>query len=386
MKPDSILSAKILVVDRNLDYPKYLQMVLIQKNYLTYTASSLEEALTLTSDKIPDCVIIDSNMPYNGASVFIDKIKEDKLLQNIPVIFLTSLNVKEAYIDALEKGADDCVPKYVDLDVLFVKITSLLRYKYTLEANRDYMDKLKLDIEYAARVQKAIVSQAYTNPSHAYIVPFLRAATDVSGDYYDVLKVDDDNYAIILADVAGHGVAASMLTILIKSFFDSNVLDEAGDISLPSLFLHKLNAFFVSERFEAGFFSTAFYAIYNDRTGDLCYSRAGSPVPFLYRQKTKQVEHLEGDGVLIGMTDEAVFEDHAVRLETGDVLLTFTDGAYEVFDTDHNILGEERFEDMFLTLVNYQVQDIPKTIEKRLLEYSGNNIEDDLTMIAFKRI
>lgn len=386
MKPDSILSAKILVVDRNLDYPKYLQMVLMQKNYLTYTASSLEEALTLTSDKIPDCIIIDANMPYNGASVLVEKLKDDKLLQNIPVIFLTSLNIKDAYIEALEKGADDCVPKYVDLDVLFVKIGGMLRYKSMLEKNKDYMDKIKLDIEYAARVQRAILNQGYVNPSHAYIVPFMKPASEVSGDYYDVLKIDDHNYAIILADVAGHGVAASMLTILIKSFFDTNVLDEAGGIQLPSLFLDKLNRFFVSERFEAGFFSTAFYAIYNDKTGEVCYSRAGSPVPFLYRRKSKTVEHLVGDGVLIGMTDEAVFEDHAIKMETGDVLLTFTDGAYEVFDANRNILGEDRFEDMFLTLVNYQVQDIPKTIEKRLIEYTGNNIEDDLTMIAIKRI
>ncbi len=386
MRPDSILSAKILVVDRNLDYPKYLQMVLMQKNYLTYTASSLEEALTLTSDKIPDCIIIDANMPYNGASVLIEKLKDDKLLQNIPVIFLTSLNVKDAYIKALENGADDCVPKYVDLDVLFVKISSLLRYKYMVESNKDYMDKIKLDIEYAARVQKAILNQGYVNPQHAYIVPFMNPASEVSGDYYDVLKIDEYNYAIILADVAGHGVAASMLTILIKSFFDANVLDEAGGIQLPSLFLDKLNKFFVSERFEAGFFSTAFYAVYNDKTGEICYSRAGSPVPFLYRQRTKEVEHLEGDGVLIGMTDEAVFEDRAIKMETGDVMITFTDGAYEIFDENHNILGEERFEDMFRTIVNYQIQDIPRTIEKRLIEFSNNNIDDDLTMIAIKRI
>ena len=386
MKPNSILSAKILVVDCNLDYCKYLQMVFIQRSYLTYIASSLEEALILTHDKIPDCVIIDYNMPYNGAHIFAQKLKSDKLLQNTPIIFLTSLNVKEVYIDALENGADDYLAKSVDLDVLFVKIDSLLRHKYTVESNRDYMDKIKLDIQYAARVQKAILNKEHANPKNSIIVPFAKPAGEVSGDYYDVERIDENNYAIILADVAGHGVAASMLTILIKSFFDLNITDENNNILSPSSFITKLNMFFVSERFEAGFFSTVFYAIYNDKTGDMDYSMAGCPIPFLYSKKDNKILFLEGDGPLIGMTDEASFEDKKIKIETGDIFLTFTDGAYEIFDEEHQILGEDRFEALFVSLLNHDIDDIPIEIEKYLLEYSNNNITDDLTMVAMKRI
>jgi len=386
MKPNSILSAKILVVDGNLDYCKYLQMVFIDRNYLTYIASSLEEALSLTHDKIPDCVIIDYNMPYNGANVFAQKLKEDKLLQNTPIIFLTSLNVKEVYIDALENGADDYLPKSVDLDVLFVKIDSLLRHKYTLETNKDYMDKMKLDIQYAARVQKAILNTEHINPPHSIIVPFCKPASEVSGDYYDVSQVDEDNYAIILADVAGHGVAASMLTILIKSFFDLNTLDENKNIVNPSDFISKLNMFFLSERFEAGFFTTVFYAIYNDKSGEMIYSMAGCPIPFLYLEKKNKILYLHGEGALIGMTGESEFQNEKINIDSGDTLLLFTDGAYELFDEDHKIFGEDNLEKLFVSLINHDINNIPTEIEKHLIEYSNNNITDDLTMIAMKRV
>ncbi len=385
MNPNSILSAKILIVDSNIDYSKYLQMVFIQRNYLTYIASSTEEALNLTHDKIPDCVIIDYNMPSNGAAIFAQKLKEDKLLQNTPVIFLTSLNVKSVYINALENGADDYLPKSVDLDVLFVKIDSLLRHKYTQETNRDYMDKMKLDIQYAARVQKAILNKEYSNPPNSTIVAFQKPASEVSGDYYDIVDFKDGNFAIILADVAGHGVAASMLTILIKSFFDSNANDENANMLSPAEFISKLNMFFLSERFEAGFFSTVFYGIYNDKSGQMIYSMAGCPIPFLYSSEQNKVIHLDAEGPLIGMTDDAEFENKTIKIGSGDIFLTFTDGAYEIFNSYHEILGEEKFEQLFLSLISSDIENIPTDIEKYLLEYSNNNIDDDLTMIAMKR-
>ncbi len=176
-----------------------------------------------------------------------------------------------------------------------------------------------------------------------------------------------------------------MLTILIKSFFDSNAVDENGNMISPSKFISKLNMFFLSERFEAGFFSTVFYGIYNDDTAQMIYSMAGCPIPFLYSKEQNKVIHLDAEGPLIGMTDDAEFEDKTIKIGSGDIFLTFTDGAYEIFNSSHEILGEEKFEQLFLSLVSTDIENIPTEIEKYLLEYSNNNIDDDLTMIAMKR-
>lgn len=380
----NILSPKILIVDNNIDYLKYMQMIFIEKNYLAYIALNIAEAMALTHEKIPDCIIIDYNMPYNGAANFAKKIKEDKLLQDTPIIFVTALDVKDIYINALKNGADDYLPKSVDLDTLFARIDALLRHKSALEANRNYIDMLKMDIRYAARVQEIILKRDSVIPKQSEVATLYKPAGEVSGDYYDIIRIDKSRYVIILSDVAGHGVAASMLTILIKSFFESNIQNEW--ILRPAKFLSELNNFFLAERFENGFFSTAFYGIYNDETSEMHYARAGSPLPFLYVKNENKIIEIDAEGALIGMSADSEFEEKTITFGKSDVLFLFTDGAYEVFDKNHVQLGEDNLKDIFSKTVTLPINEMLGIIYKNINEYSNNTIPDDLTMIVMRKL
>ncbi len=109
MALQSILKRKILVIDNNIDFAKYIQSLLKPHDIITYIATSSDQAIKIVQEKIPDCILIDYMLPFSTAISFTQKIKEDNLLKNIFIIHLTNNDTKEAHINALNAGADDFI-------------------------------------------------------------------------------------------------------------------------------------------------------------------------------------------------------------------------------------------------------------------------------------
>lgn len=380
----NILTEKILVVDANIDYSRFMQKIFKDAGYLAYIAASYKDALKLAYEKIPDCILIDHMLPYSGAFHLTDKIKADNILQNIPIIFLTAVNNKNECLNALESGADGFFLKSIDTDILVSRMRAFIRQKKLLESNIMYMTMLKQDIEYAAKLQKTILSYGNSKIPRNDISVYHYAPNEVSGDYSGIKELKDGWYAVLLTDVSGHGVAASMLTILIKSFFDSHSVINAKNTS-PSVFIKDLNDFFISENFESGFFATVFYALYNNNTGEFICSSGGSPKPLYFSSVNNKVERINIEGPLIGMSEESYFEENSLNLKRNDVVFIFTDGAYEVFDGKQNMFGEAKLKSSFSKLARKDVNVIKKTMISKLKEHGGNSLQDDISMIIIRR-
>lgn len=381
---NSILTDKVVVVDANIDYSKYIQNILKESGYLAYISTSYDEALRLSYEKIPDCILIDYMLPYSGAFHLTEKLKADNMLKNIPIIFLTSTDNKKECLNAFESGADGFFLKSIDKDILISRMKAFIRQKRLVESNTMYMTMLKQDIEYAARLQKTILSYGNTYIPRNDIAVYHYAPNEVSGDYSGIKELKDGWYAILLTDVSGHGVAASMLTILIKSFFDSHAIVHGKNTS-PAVFIKELNDFFISENFDRCFFSTVFYALYNNNTGELLYSSGGSPKPFYFSNAEDKVHSIEIEGPLIGMSEESYFEESKIVIKRNDVIFIFTDGAYEIFDSKHNMFGEARLRSSFSKLVHSDVNALRKSIMSELKSYSENALQDDISMIILRR-
>nr|WP_304354723.1 SpoIIE family protein phosphatase [Brachyspira innocens] len=278
MKNSNILTEKVLIVDSNIDYANFLQKFLKESGYLSYIALSYEDALNMAYDKIPDCILVDYMLPNAGASRLSEHIKNDNMLKNIAVLFLTATDNKSECLKSYECGADGFFLKSMDTDILLAKMKAYIRLKKAIESNLMYMNILKQDIEYASKLQKSILSYGNTSIPKNDISIFHYAPNEVSGDYSGIKSINDGWYSILLADVSGHGVAASMLTILIKSFFDSHIVTNSHNTS-PANFIKELNQFFIEENFDKNLFASVFYATYNNETGELICSSAGSPKP-----------------------------------------------------------------------------------------------------------
>ncbi|PCG19722.1 fused response regulator/phosphatase [Brachyspira sp. G79] len=382
MKNSNILTEKVLIADSNIDYASFLQKFLKESGYLSYIALSYEDALNMAYDKIPDCILVDYMLPNAGASRLSEHIKNDNMLKNIAVLFLTATDNKSECLKSYECGADGFFLKSMDTDILLAKMKAYIRLKKAIESNLMYMNILKQDIEYASKLQKSILSYGNTSIPKNDISIFHYAPNEVSGDYSGIKSINNGWYAILLADVSGHGVAASMLTILIKSFFDSHVIIDTKNTQ-PSEFLKQMNNFFIGENFDKNLFASVFYAIYNNETGELICSSAGSPKPIC--KSKDEVMEIDAEGPLIGMMEDTEYTETKIQLNHNDIIFIFTDGAYEIFDKDGKMFGDELLKNTFVKHSHKDVNVIKDCIIKELKSFSNNILSDDISMIMLRR-
>ena len=380
----NILKEKILIVDSNIDYAKFFQKLLKDSGYLSYIASSYDEAIVIIYDKIPDCILVDYMLPNSGAIRLSEHIKKDNMLKNIVVIFLTTTYSKNFCLKAFEYGADGFFLKSIDTDIFLSKIKAYIRLKRTIESNLMYMTMLKQDMEYASKLQKNILSYGNTSIPKNDISIYHYAPNEISGDYIGIKVINDGWYAIIVVDVLGHGIASSMATILIKSFFDSNaVIDNKN--TLPSCFIMKLNNFFLENNFDKNLFLSIFYAIYDNNNGKLICSSGGAPKPLYYSNLNENIKEIKVEGPLVGIMENSKYYDTSITINHNDLLFVFTDGAYEIFNTKGKMLGEDKLKEIFFKYIDNNINVIKDNIIKELKSFSNNNIYDDISIIILRR-
>jgi len=205
---------------------------------------------------------------------------------------------------------------------------------------------------------------------------------EVGGDFYRMEAIDDNRYAILVADVRGHGVPSALYSMQLRTLWD----DARSLLGLPSLFLSFLNERAVSlVEHEGGYFATALHAVYNAATGEVTYACAGHPSPFLIRGRGR-VDEAKVMGPALGLMPGTRYEQVVSQLHPGDTLLLYTDGAFEVF----NSANVELLENGLGKIVG--AQDLSggigalAAVEESLLVYSNNlALPDDLTLLSIHR-
>lgn len=176
----------------------------------------------------------------------------------------------------------------------------------------------------------------------------------VSGDIYDISRLDEKHIGFYVADVVGHGMPAALLTIFLKhAIVMRQTLGNSYKIFSPKEVLESLNARMAEQRLSGSQFISCCYCLLNVETLELTVSRGGHPYPILIRGET--IKSLEAEGPLLGVFENAVFEQHSIQLQKGDKLLVYSDGA-EPFIGHFNEEGGFVFETDFYSLVKQPLE------------------------------
>jgi len=208
---------------------------------------------------------------------------------------------------------------------------------------------------------------------------------EVSGDYYDIMQLDDDNLGIIVADVSGKGVGASMIMTMTRSLIR---MESERNLSTADT-LKKVNRILARD-LRRGMFVTAMYCILNIRTGMLKVSSAGHNPLVVWRNDQKRHELFNPNGIALGFDRGPVFDrtikEESILMNPGDFVVSFTDGVTESMDENDEELGGERFYKFVGDMHKLEPQRFIDAVMKHLDEYKGQASQhDDITLVCIKR-
>ncbi|MCX8129219.1 MAG: SpoIIE family protein phosphatase [Clostridia bacterium] len=294
------------------------------------------------------------------------------------VIFI--YNVKQPYIE-LSLAKNELKEYAENLDRTVEKRTQELRL---------INQRLLEDLEYARDIQKAILPSTLPKEQGVSFCARYFPAERVSGDFYNIFKIDENNIGMYIGDVAGHGVPAAMLMVFlnqsIKTISEAN--EKKSEILKPSEVLKSLYTSFNRTNFKEDVYVVLIYAVYNIKDKRLTYSSAGINVPPLIIKKDTGVTEMEVKGFPICKFIEyysAEYADETLQLKKGDKIFFYTDGLVEAENEVRELFGENRLKGLLRENREYTCLKLIEKIEKTFFRFLDKKIlKDDITFFVME--
>lgn len=267
----------------------------------------------------------------------------------------------------------------------FVAQASIAIHNFKLISQAVENERYKNELEIAKSVQSRLL------PAHSRITNgfefYARSefAREVGGDYYDYHQLSDEEYAVIIADVAGKGVPASFNMAQMKGIFQALV---RLDLS-PSEFLVKANDALGSCLEKAAFITATFFRI-NTKLKKVCYSRAGHCPAFFFNKNKNTVHMMHSGGLGLGIVRAEKFaafvEEHEFTYQPGDLLMAYTDGLVEARqDIEGEEYGYDRLQGALYQYHHLPLEDMGNEVIESIFSFtSSRNIDDDYTLMFIR--
>jgi len=266
---------------------------------------------------------------------------------------------------------------HVDDELLEVDYTASVCLSHlSSEERRQLEDELQL----AQTVQQALLPQQVPNIPGLEVAAFSRPAQFVGGDYFDFITVNPEAYYLVLADVAGHGISASLqmasLQALTRAIAPTCQSPAEVARHIQRLFIHNI-------RFST--FASLFMGAYNPTTKRLVYCNAGHNPPLVLHREdgNNSVSWLRPTGPVLGLIEAFEFGERALTLEPRDLLVMYTDGVVEAMNSDHIQYGAQRLAEVVDRFYDSSPREVVRRIRESIEAFVGNvPLADDTTYIV----
>jgi sigma-B regulation protein RsbU (phosphoserine phosphatase) len=372
----------ILIVDDSRMNRMVLGKHLSQEGYELLEADSADGALRLLDYRKPDLILLDVVMPEMSGFDLCKLLKQQPSTQEIPIIFITSLDSTEDKITGLDLGAVDFITKPFNTAEIIARVRTQVTlhqmYQTILETNK----RIAQDLETARHIQRNLL------PSHTGQFPgnisFDYAyipCDEVGGDFFDIFQINESKLLFYIIDVAGHGVASALVTVFTKIFFSIH----SKDTHDPAKLLGMLNQQFFRDRLSEKHI-IVFVGILDLEQDLLTWSSAGQSVsPILYT-----VEHEEALSMRsfpIGLVENSTYTDAQAVVRPGTSLLMYSDGVTDILLQNGTPVLEEQALLQYIHAHKYMDN---QSMVNSLLSYirlRGNSekFQDDVTIFLLTR-
>ncbi|MCE9598977.1 MAG: serine/threonine-protein phosphatase [Spirochaetia bacterium] len=246
------------------------------------------------------------------------------------------------------------------------------------KANRklkEASDRFRAELVLAGRMQQQLLPPLSGLHPRLEIVGRYLAMENVGGDFYDVLNIEG-RIAVLVADVTGHGVAASLITTMTKAAFHNHkTKTSAGAI------LKGMNQDLCAYLGGGQHFVSAACAIFEPESNRMHFANAGHPPPL--HLSSKGISHLGDESLILGVDSGITWDDHFVEIATGDRFLFYTDGVTETRSDDFE-LYEERLEARMQEYCSLPPEEFLDILLNDLKVFRGNSPQtDDIALLCF---
>ncbi len=300
----------------------------------------------------------------------------DQFYENKEVLF------GKTHVYLISDKNSDSINFILYVNQLFNEIKVNLKLSEYIHEIESQNYKLLQDQNTARRVQRAIIPpiEALSTRKELDIASSYIPAEVVSGDIYDIIRVGKNGYGFLIADVAGHGVAAALIASLVKTLFNFH----SGWAVSPVEVCEYVNQEIFKITAELGYYLTAYYGIINLETGEFYFANAGHQPALLFRKNKNEIDFLNSKGSFIGIFENPKFGLGYTELNEGDKVLIFTDGVIELKNKKKEKFSIERLCDFFKKNNSLKPDIFINQLNNELDLYSNGNSDDDRTVFMFE--
>ncbi len=355
---------KVLLIEDNPGDARLIELMLEgagEELFEIEVVDRLQAGLERLAEGGINVVLLDLSLPDSqGLSTFIQLHARAPWM---PIIVLSGLNDTTVAVQAVHEGAQDFLIKgQVDGQLLTRAMRYAIERKRMAEQLSGYAEELRsknaqleADFNMAREIQEIFLPHQYpTFPqgvspeqsalkfSHRYL-----PAAAVGGDFFDVFAITGTTAGVFICDVMGHGMRAALVTAIMRGLVEE-LMPVAAD---PGKFLTEINRSLhaILRRTREPFLATAFYLVADVASGELRFSSAGHPSPVRLRRDTGKIELLRAwdprHGPALGLFERPTYPNCRCPIVARDLLLLFTDGLYEIDNSQQQEFGQERLFD-----------------------------------------
>ena len=378
---------RILVVDDEPDLePLMLQRMRRQiragRYEFVFAGNGVEALEKLAADDTIDMVLSDINMPQMDGLTLLEQIPE--VNPNLRAVIISAYGDMQNIRTAMNRGAFDFVTKPVDFEDLRVTVDRTLQHIEEWRAaldSRDRLVALQNELDVASKMQQSILPTTF--PSSATYETFgaMHPALDVGGDFFDVVRLQDDRVGLAIADVSGKGVPAALFMMSSRTLLKGSAISHQD----PGAVLSEVNTLLQEDETDS-MFVTMLYAVYDPETGIFTYASGGHDAPLLVRPDGSSTPLPLTGGIALGVLPGFEYRQTTHHVEPGETIVLYTDGVTEAMNHDGELFGLEGLRSYFEATPPGDSEATGLQVMQAVSAFAGDAPQsDDITCLTLRR-
>jgi phosphoserine phosphatase RsbU/P len=384
------MADRVLVVDDEPDILDLVELTLSSEGFDVVTATCGEEALAVAVAALPHLVLLDVSMPDLDGFEVMQRLRQHEATRDIPVIMLTARAQISDKLRGLSSGADDYITKPFEPSDLVARVTATLGASQhasdaavvsaPLEQWSGEIEELARHLESAAQIQLGLMPDEAPDLAGFRVVGMLESSLNVSGDFYDFIRLDDGRLGIAIADIRGKGIPAALLMVMVRTVLRIVAREGHG----PAEAMRRVNDFLAVET-APDMFATIVYGILDTDRRTFTYCTGGHCYPLHVRAADDSIAALSVGGMLVGAFGEQPYAEAVVSVAPGDLIVLYTDGVTEAENDTGSHFGEQGIRALARDMSRLTGDALCDTVRSRLRQFRGAaRASDDLTLVAIQ--